>query len=142
MMEANHALGVASIRIELRSPPVTLQGDKLGWSGTKQVPVRSGTIPCRAGNSEGAGRTGDGSRSTVGQTLKAMTLRVPVGWNKPTSCCGRSFCREVGKTCGRNAVCLEAHLSRRAMMALKGTKPGEMPVVLPVKGFVRNLEVG
>jgi hypothetical protein len=28
------------------------------------------------------------------------------------------------------------------MMALKGTKPGEMPVVLPVKDFVRNLEVG
>jgi hypothetical protein len=37
---------------------------------------------------------------------------------------------------------VETHLSRRAMMALKGTKPGEMPVVLPVKDFVRNLEVG
>ena len=99
-------------------------------------------MPCRAGNNEGAGRTGNGSRSIMSQTLKAMTLRVPVGWNKPTSGCGRLLCREVEKTCGRSAVRLKTYLSRRVIMALKGTKPGEMLAVLPVKVSARNLEVG
>jgi len=45
MMEADHALGVASIRSELRSPLAALQGDKPGWSDTMQVPVRSGMMP-------------------------------------------------------------------------------------------------
>jgi hypothetical protein len=41
--------------------------------------------------------------------------------------------REVAKTCGREAVSVEARWSHRSMMALKGTEPREAPGSQPVK---------
>jgi hypothetical protein len=37
---------------------------------------------------------------------------------------------------------VKTYLSRRVILALKGEKPGKMPVVLPVKVSARYLEVG
>jgi hypothetical protein len=65
----------------------------------------------------------------MGKTLEAKTLRVLAGWNKPARRCGRHSCREVEKTWGREAARVEPCLSRRTIMALKGTKPEETPVV-------------
>jgi len=52
-------------------------------------------------------RTGNGHGSLRCHTLKAKTLRVPAGWNKPASRCGRLTCREVEKTWGRVAMQVE-----------------------------------
>jgi len=49
-------------------------------------------------------RIGNDHGSLRCQTLKTKTLRVPAGWNKPASYCGRLTCREVAKTCGWVAI--------------------------------------
>lgn len=43
-------------------------------------------------------------RSFRGKTLKARTLGVLSGWNKPVSHAGRKTCCEVAKTCERGAA--------------------------------------
>jgi hypothetical protein len=74
-------------------------------------------------------------------TSEGLTLGVPAGWNKPASHRGRFSCREVAKTCGREAAGSEPRLARRVIMALKGAKPTKVPAPSRCR-YVHVLEVG
>lgn len=102
----------------------TQGGQAHGWRHRYPEEHREGQVTMKEQE-----ETGNSFRPNVGKTLEARTLRVPAGWNKPASRCGRFLCREVAKTWGRGAARVEACLSRRTMGALKGTKPGEAPVL-------------
>jgi len=100
------------------------EGNRAGWATAKKYGV------------------GDDYWSLRSQALKAETLEVPAGWNKPASRYRRRTCWEVEKTCERGAVGVESRRSRRPMMALWGQEPWEALGSFPGVGVRNALKSG